>query len=107
MSKIRRGLGIGGVTIIAALAPAGIAGAMQSPTTGQPGTTQGFNCTFAGATTEPGNAGNATGSAFNESTTNPGTAGGVYAGNGPGSAHAQSTAAVSQYDTACRRLTSH
>jgi hypothetical protein len=107
MSKIRRGLGIGGVTIIAALVPAGIAGAIQSPTTGQPGTTQGFNCTFAGATTEPGNAGNAPGSAFNESTTNPGTAGGVYAGNGPGSAHAQSTAAVSQYDTACRRLTSH
>jgi hypothetical protein len=106
MPKIRRGLGIGGVTIIAALAPAGIAGALQSPTTGQPGTTQGFNCTFTGATTEPGNAGSAPGSAFNESQTNPGTAGGVYAGNGPGSAHAGSTAAVSQYDTACRRLTS-
>lgn len=107
MSRIRRGLVVGGITIIAALAPAAVAGAQQSPTTGQPGTTQGFNCTFAGATVEPGNAGSAPGSAFNESTTNPGTAGGVYAGNGPGSAHAQSTAAVSQYDTACRRLTAN
>jgi hypothetical protein len=106
MSRVRRGLGIGGVTIIAALAPAGIAGALQSPTTGQPGTTQNFNCATPSAMTEPGNAGTAPGSAFNESTTNPGVAGGVYAGNGPGSAHAGSTAAVSQYDTACRRLSS-
>jgi len=108
MSKIRRGLGIGGVTIVAALAPAGIAGAMQNPTTGQPGTTQGFNCATSTAPTEPGNAGSAPGSAFNESTTNPGVAGTMYAGNGPGSTqHAGSTAAVSQYDSACRQLSSH
>jgi hypothetical protein len=104
MSIIRRSLGIGAVTALATLVPAGIAGAVQTPTTGQPGTTQGFNCGTLSAPTEPGNAANAPGSAFNE--TRPGTAGTVYAGNGPGSAHANSTAAVSQYDTACRRLSS-
>ena len=84
----------------------GVAGAIQNPTTGQPGTTAGFNCATASAPTEPGKAANAPGSAFNETT--PGTAGTVYAGNGPGStAHAGSTAAVSQYDSACRQLSSH
>jgi hypothetical protein len=85
--------------------------AQQNPTTGQPGTTAGFNCGqtgpagTTGAVTEPGNAANAPGSAFNETT--PGTAGGVYAGNGVSATTAGSTAAVSQYDTACRRLSSH
>jgi len=80
--------------------------AQQTPTTGQPGTTQGFNCGTPSAPTEPGNAANAPGSAFNETT--PGTAGTVYAGNGPGSVNnAGSTAAVSQYDAACRQLSSH
>ena len=106
MSRIRRSLGIGAATVVATLVPVGIAGAVQTPTTGQPGTTQGFNCGTPTAPTEPGNAANAPGSAFNETT--PGTAGTMYAGNGPGSTmHAKSTAAVSQYDAACRRLSSH
>lgn len=83
-----------------------VAFAQTNPTTGQPGTTAGFNCGFASALVEPGNAANAPGSAFNE--TSPGHAGTVYAGSGAGSVnHAGSTAAVSQYDAACRRLSSH
>jgi hypothetical protein len=53
----------------------------------------------------PGNAATAPGSAFNPS----GNAGAHYAGN-PGTAsqtHSNSTAAVSQYDTACFRLSNH
>jgi hypothetical protein len=88
------------------LVPAASASAVQNPTTGQPGTTAGFNCGTSTAPVEPGNAANAPGSAFNE--TRPGTAGTVYAGNGPGStAHSGSMAAVSQYDAACRQLSSH
>jgi len=76
---------------------------LQTPTTKQPGTTAGFNCATATAPVEPGNAGTAPGSAFNETT--PGTAGTVYAGNGlPSLTNANSSAAVSQYDTACRAL---
>jgi hypothetical protein len=76
----------------------------------QPGTTAGFNCGTSTAPMEPGNAANATGSAFNEpfpvGTGSGGVAGGVYAGNtGTASAaNANSTAAVAQYDTACRAL---
>jgi hypothetical protein len=86
--------------------PAGIAGAMQNPTTGQPGTTAGFNCGTSTAPVEPGNAATAPGAAFNES--GSGVAGMNYAGNdGTASlAHAGSTAAVSQYDAACRHLSS-
>lgn len=105
MSIVRRSLGVVAATAVATLVPVGIAGAVQNPTTGQPGTTAGFNCGEGSALVEPGNAANAPGSAFNETT--PGTAGTVYAGNGPGSAHAGSTAAVSQYDAACRQLSSH
>jgi hypothetical protein len=106
MSRIRMSLGLGVATVLVAFVPASIAGAMQSPTTGQPGTTMGFNCATSTAPVEPGHAANAPGSAFNETT--PGTAGTVYAGNGPGSTqHAGSTAAVSQYDAACRQLSSH
>jgi hypothetical protein len=80
--------------------------AQQNPTTGQPGTTAGFNCGTPSAPVEPGHAAIAPGSPFNE--TLPGNAGTRYAGNGPGSVnHAGSTAAVSQYDAACRRLSSH
>jgi hypothetical protein len=93
---------VAAVSGAALVLPAGMAGAIVSPTTGQPGTTQGFNCDTLSAPVEPGNAANAPGSAFNE--TLPGHAGTVYAGNGPGSSNANSTAAVSQYDTACRRL---
>ena len=108
MPSLSRVLGLGAVTALSVALPAGVAGASQSqpqsPTTGQPGTTAGFNCTEASAPTEPGNAGSAPGSAFNETPGNPGTAGTVYAGNGSGSAHAGSLAAVSQYDSACRQL---
>jgi hypothetical protein len=75
------------------LVPAASVGAIQNPTTGQPGTTANFNCATSTAPVEPGHAASAPGSAFNETT--PGTAGTVYAGNGPGStAHAGSMAAV-------------
>jgi hypothetical protein len=102
----RRALVVGAMTTFGIIAPMGVASAMQTPTTGQPGTTAGFNCGTPSAPTEPGNAANAPGSAFNETT--PGHAGTVYAGNGAGSTqHAGSTAAVSQYDAACRQLSSH
>lgn len=72
----------------------------QNPTTGQHGSNHGFSCTNSGAgINTPGNAVTALGSPFNPS----GQAGNVYAGN-PGTAssmHANSTAAVSQYDVAC------
>jgi hypothetical protein len=106
MSMIQRGLAIGALTAVASLVPVSVAGAIQTPTTGQPGTTAGFNCGTSSAPIEPGHAASAPGSAFNETT--PGHAGTVYAGNGPGSLlHAGSTAAVSQYDAACRQLSSH
>jgi hypothetical protein len=91
---------------LALLLPMSIAGAMQNPTTGQPGTTAGFNCGTSTAPVEPGNAATSPGAPFNENL--PGVAGTVYAGNdGTASlAHSNSTAAVSQYDTACRRLSS-
>jgi hypothetical protein len=76
------------------------AGAMQNPTTGQPGAPTN-TCGDANPVT-PGNSVNATGSPFNPS----GQAGVVYAGN-PNTAslaHSNSTATVSQYDTACVRL---
>lgn len=107
MTNARRALCAGAITTLVSLVPVGVAGAMQNPTTGQPGTSDGFNCGPGNsAPVEPGNAANSPGSPFNESL--PGNAGTRYAGNGPGSTqHAGSTAAVSQYDTACRRLTAH
>lgn len=106
MKSFRKACGLGIVTAGMVLVPAASAWAIQNPTTGQPGTTAGFNCATSTAPAEPGNAASAPGSAFDE--TSPGTAGTVYAGNGPGStAHAGSTAAVSQYDAACRQLSSH
>lgn len=104
MRSLRNVCVVGAVAVGTAVIPAGVVGAMQNPSTGQPGTTAGFNCGTPTAPTEPGRAASAPGSAFNET---PGTAGTVYAGNGPGSAHAGSTAAVSQYDSACRQLSSH
>jgi hypothetical protein len=105
-------IGLRRVVCLAALSgallvvPAGVAGAIQNPTTGQPGTTAGFNCGTSTAPVEPGHAATAPGAAFNES--GSGVAGMNYAGNdGTASlAHAGSTAAVSQYDSACRRLSS-
>jgi hypothetical protein len=104
-AAIRRVLGLAVVSAGAVLAPAAVAGALQTPTTGQPGTTANFNCATPTAPVEPGNASSAVGSPFNESA--PGIAGTHYAGNGsPSATNAGSTAAVSQYDTACRRLSS-
>jgi hypothetical protein len=106
VTTIRRVVFLAALCTGAAMVPATAAMAQQSPTTGQPGTTAGFNCGTSSAPVEPGNASSAPGSAFNES--GPGTAGTVYAGNGPGSVdNAGSTAAVSQYDAACRQLSSH
>lgn len=72
----------------------------QNPTTGQHGSNHGFSCTTSGAgINTPGNAVAAPGSPFDPT----GKAGAVYAGN-PGTAsaeHANSTAAVAQYDVAC------
>ncbi len=76
------------------------ASALVSPTTGQPGAPAN-TCGPANPVT-PGNAAAAPGSVFNPN----GQAGTVYAGN-PGTAslaHANSTAAVSQYDSACVHL---
>jgi len=74
--------------------------AMQSPTTGQPGAPTN-TCGTSNRVT-PGAAASAPGSPFNAA----GQAGVVYAGN-PSTAslaHSNSTASVSQYDTACVRL---
>jgi hypothetical protein len=76
------------------------AAAAVSPTTGQPGAPTN-TCGPANPATPGGSAG-APGSVFNPN----GQAGAVYAGN-PGTAslnNSNSTVAVSQYDTACVRL---
>ncbi len=104
MISLRRIVCLAAVSGAALLVPAGMASALQNPTTAQPGTTAGFNCGTSTAPVEPGDAANAPGAAFNES--GSGVAGLNYAGNdGTNSlANAGSTAAVSQYDTACRQL---
>lgn len=75
--------------------------ATVTPTTGQPGAPNN-TCGESGViTTTPGGSANAPGSPFNST----GQAGNVYAGN-PNTAslaHANSSAAVSQYDIACFR----
>ena len=107
MKTVRKTLCISMIATAALVVPAGIAGAIQNPTTGQPGTTAGFNCGTSTAPVEPGNAATAAGAAFNES--GAGIAGMHYAGNDgtKSQANAGSTAAVSQYDAACRQLSSH
>lgn len=106
MSRTRRTVVLAGmVTAASAVFAPGLAWAQQSPTTGQPGTSASppVNCTQGTATTEPGHASSSSGSPFNETGS---TGGSHYAGSGSGSAHAGSTAAVSQYDIACGRLSS-
>jgi len=74
--------------------------ALQNPATGQPGAPT--NTCGPDNPVTPGASANAPGSPFNAN----GQAGAVYAGN-PGTAslaHANSTAAVSQYDVACVQL---
>lgn len=106
MTTVRKALVFAAMCAGAIVGPTTVAFAQQNPTTGQPGTTAGFNCGTSTAPIEPGGAANAPGPAFNES--GPGTAGTVYAGNGaPSVNNAGSTAAVSQYDAACRQLSSH
>jgi hypothetical protein len=76
------------------------AAAMVTPTTGQPGAPN--NTCGPSNPVTPGNSANSPGSPFNAN----GQAGQVYAGN-PNTAslaHSNSTAAVSQYDAACVRL---
>ena len=104
MISLRRVVCVAAVSGAALVLPAGMAGAIENPTTGQPGTTAGFDCATSTAPAEPGNAANSPGSPFNESL--PGHAGTVYAGSDETHSllNANSTAAVSQYDTACRRL---
>lgn len=88
------------VLMVATAVTAGAAKTMQTPTTGQPGASATPPHTCQTFTITPGNSAGAKGSPFNPS----GQAGNVYAGN-PGTAsatHANSTAAVSQYDIACR-----
>ena len=100
MHTARRMLLAAALTFAAAVVPAGIASA-----TGQPGTTAGVNCGTATGPNLPGHASSSPGAPFNEpapiGTGSGGTAGGMYAGSGPGSAHAVSGNAVSQYDIAC------
>jgi hypothetical protein len=97
---MRRLLAMGAI-VVALLGPAaGTALAAPNPSgTGQPSQT----CLSSGATTEPGHAASAAGSAFNES--GPGTAGTVYAGNGVSATTAGSSHAVAQYDVACYQVT--
>ena len=100
MTRIRK-LGVA-VALVAALTFAGGTSALAtvSPTTGQPGAPN--NTCGPDNPVTPGNAANSPGSPFNSA----GQAGKVYAGN-PNTAslaHSNSTAAVSQYDAACVRL---
>ena len=89
---------IGAATLAVSLASPAFA--LVTPTTGQPGAPN--NTCGAANPVTPGASANAPGSPFNPN----GQAGAVYAGN-PGTAslaHANSTAAVAQYDAACVRL---
>jgi hypothetical protein len=88
----------GAVLMLASTVPAA---ALVNPSTGHNGAPNN-TCGSPGITVTPGNAANAPGSPFNPN----GNAGLHYAGN-PNTAslaHSNSTAAVSQYDTACVRL---
>jgi hypothetical protein len=66
--------------------------------TGQPSQT----CLSSTAPSEPGNAGSAPGSAFNE---NGGIAGSMYAGSRP--QNSNNSHSVSQYDVACFQVSNH
>ena len=92
-----------GFLLAGTLVAGGASAALAAPNpsgTGQPSQT----CLSATASTEPGNAAAAPGSAFNE--TGPGTAGVVYAGNGVSATTPANGAAVSQYDVACFQVSS-
>jgi hypothetical protein len=100
MSVLKKLAVAGAMVSMFTLAGATSAFALVTPNTGQPGAPNN-TCGDSNPVT-PGNAVNAPGSPFNPN----GQAGAVYAGN-PNTAslaHANSSAAVSQYDTACVRL---
>jgi hypothetical protein len=89
-----------GCVITLTMATTVSAGALVTPTTGQPGAP---NNTCPGTAGTPGNSVGAAGSPFNPA----GQAGIVYAGN-PSTAslqHSNSAVAISQYDAACFRPT--
>jgi hypothetical protein len=73
-------------------------GAGNPAGTGQPSQT----CLSGTASSEPGNAASARGSAFNE---NGGIAGGMYAGSQP--QNSKNSKSVSQYDVACFQVSQH
>ena len=104
MQRMLRNLVISAACGILLTAASGVSAlALQTPTTGQPGAPT--NTCGASNPVTPGNAANSPGSPFNSS----GQAGIVYAGN-PSTAslaNSNSTAAVSQYDAACVRLSGH
>ena len=104
MGRIARNL-VASVACVMALTAAtamtaGASETFQTPTTGQPGSPLHTCQTF---TVTPGNSGSANGSPFNSAVIK------VYAGNDPSPSlsNSNSGAAVSQYDTACFRLTTH
>jgi hypothetical protein len=104
MQRLARNITAATFCVIALALSTGTAlasGTLQTPTTGQPGAPTN-TCGTANPIT-PGNSANSPGSPFNVNVTK------FYAGNF-GSAsllHANSGAAVSQYDVACVRLSSH
>jgi hypothetical protein len=103
MKPVRITLCTTALAAAALVLPAGVAGALQTPTTGQPGARNGVTCGSPGATATPGNSANSHGSPFNPNVVK------FYAGN-PGSAslaHSNSSAAVSEYDVACLRQTTN
>lgn len=87
------------VTVLFAFAAVGaFAGGGNPSGTGQPSQT----CLSSTAPSEPGQAANAPGSAFNE---NGGIAGSMYAGSQPQNSHNPNS--VSQYDVACYQVSQH
>lgn len=101
---LRSALTAAGCVMALVLTGAPAFAAMQNPTTGHNGAPTN-TCGSPNALVTPGRAAGAPGSPFNAN----GQAGLVYAGN-PNTAslaHSNSTATVSQYDTACLRLSSH
>jgi hypothetical protein len=85
-------------TTVFALAATPAFGAGNPSGTGQPSQT----CLSSTASSEPGNAASAPGSAFNE---NGGIAGSMYAGSQPQSSNNPNS--VSQYDVACFQVSQH
>jgi hypothetical protein len=99
--RLVRNLVASGLCIVALALTSGVtASALVNPTTGQPGAPT--NTCGPANPVPPGASATSPGSPFNAS----GQAGVVYAGN-PGTAslaHSNSTATVSQYDSACVQL---